>query len=71
MSLYIPGQFQREVDLVLEIHARLNNLIATGQLDAADVFMAQVLECNGRRIYEAVLAMVAASLGIPPKDAPR
>ncbi len=71
MSLYIPGQFAGEVALAVDIHTRLSRLLDTGQVDAADVFMAQVLECDGRRIYEAVLAMVAASRQIPPKDAPR
>lgn len=71
MSLYIPGQFAGEVALAVEIHEKLSSLLNTGQVDAADVFMAQVLECNGRRIYEAVLAMVAAARGIPPKDVPR
>lgn len=71
MSLYIPGQFASEVALAIDIHARLAHLLDTGQVDAADVFMAQVLECDGRRIYEAVLSMVAAARGIPPKDAQR
>ena len=71
MSLYVPGQFAGEVALAVDIHAKLAVLLDTGQVDAADVFMAQVLNVNGRRIYEAVLSMVAAARCIPPKDVPR
>jgi DNA-binding phage protein len=69
--IYIPGQFAGEVATAIDVHAKLSHLLDTGQVDSADVFMAQVLESKGRRIYEAVLAMVAASRGIPPKDVPR
>jgi hypothetical protein len=67
--IYIPGQFRDECDKVIVVYQKLMSLIRSGDLDAADIYIATVHEIEGRRIYEAVLAMVDASLGIPTKDA--
>lgn len=69
--IYVPGQFRNECDTAVRVFQALTRMLDLGQVDQADTYMSQVLTLEGRRIYEAVLAMVAASRGIPPKDAPR
>lgn len=71
MSLYIPGQFRDEVRRTLAAYKQLNVYLRHADVDAADEFMAKVMQTEGVRVYEAVLAMVAAASGIPPKDIPR
>lgn len=70
-SLYVPGQFRNECDAAVRAYQTVSRMLDLGQVDAADTFMHRVMVLQGERIYEAVLAMVAAARGIPPKDVPR
>lgn len=70
-TLYIPGQFREECDAAVRAFQAVSRMLDLAQVDQADLFMSQVLTLQGERIYEAVLAMVAASRQIPPKDVPR
>lgn len=69
--IYVPGQFRNECDTAIRVFQSLSVLLNEHKVDEADAFMASVMTRHGVRIYEAVLAMVAASRGIPPKDVPR
>jgi hypothetical protein len=71
VSLYVPGQFRSECETAIRAFQAVSRMLDLGQVDAADVFMSQVMLLEGERIYDAVLAMVAASRQIPPKDVPR
>jgi hypothetical protein len=69
--IYVPGQFRDECDTAVRTFQAVSRMLDLGQVEAADTFMSQVMTLHGARIYEAVLAMVAASRQIPPKDVPR
>lgn len=71
MSLHVPGAVHVEVVRAVGHYRALSAMLDEQDVDSADRYMAHVLETDGRRIYEAVLAMVSAARGIPPKDAPR
>lgn len=70
-SLYLPGQFRVECDKAVACYQAVNEMLNLGNVDGADIYMSQVLKLEGRRIYEVVLTMVAASRQIPPMDVPR
>jgi hypothetical protein len=67
----VPGAFKAEVLRALGHHRALSAMLDEQDVDSADRYMAHVLETDGRRIYEAVLAVVSAARRIPPKDAMR
>lgn len=70
-GLYIPGQFRDECDAAIRCFQAVSAMLNARKVDDADEFMAKVMSQHGERIYETVLAMVAASRQIPPKDVPR
>lgn len=70
-DLYIPGQFRGECDAAMRAFQAVTLLLDAHKVDEADTFMAQVMAVQGERIYETVLAMVAAARQIAPKDVPR
>lgn len=68
--------FDTEVHAVLAHYVELEKILGNGappeeREEEADRYMAGVLSIAGLRVYEAVLTMVAAARGIPPKGAPR
>jgi len=71
VSLYVPGQFRNECDTAIRAFQAVSLLLDARKVDEADTFMANVMTLHGERIYETVLAMVAAFRQIPPKDVPR
>ncbi|PWK81745.1 hypothetical protein C8D88_116157 [Lentzea atacamensis] len=70
-TFYVPGQFRNECEIAIRAFQAVSRMLDLGQVDAADTYMSQVMKLEGERIYETVLAMVAASRQIPPKDVSR
>lgn len=64
-----PSAVLRHVDAVEKILQQDKSV--EERTDEADRYMTGVLEESGRRVYEAVLATVAAAKDIPPKGEPR
>jgi len=64
-----PSAVLRHVDAVEKILQQDKSV--EERTDEADRYMTRVLEESGQRVYEAVLATVAAAKDIPPKDMPR